>query len=126
MIIRQHKPEPLSLTPEQIESIRRKQSAEESPIQPSDQQPTPSLLAKAKHATQAGVRIVKAKAQGQRIRVSDKERDRRLAICRACDLWAEGGNVGLGECKHPECGCTRFKHGLATETCPSGKWQTKS
>lgn len=117
-----HKPTPLSLTPEQIESIRRKQSAAESPIRPSDQQPAPSLLAKAKHITQASARIAKAAVQGERIRVSPEERDRRLAICRACDLWNEGGNVGLGECKHPGCGCTRFKHGLANETCPLGHW----
>lgn len=123
MIIRQHKPEPLTLTPEEIESIRRKQSVGASLVKTAEQQPKPSLLAKAKHVAQASARIAKAAAQGERIRVSDDERARRLAICRACDLWNEGGNVGLGECKHPGCGCTRFKHGLATETCPAGKWQ---
>lgn len=121
-MIHHHTPTPLTLTPEEIESIRRKQRAGESPMQPAEQQPKPSLLTKAKHVAQAGGRIAKAAGQGERIRVSDEERDRRLAICRECDLWNEGGNVGLGECKHPGCGCTRFKHGLATETCPAGKW----
>lgn len=83
----------------------------------------PGLTQKAASLISAGNRVVKAKLNGQPVRVSPEERDRRLSICRACDLWNEGGNVGLGECKHPGCGCTRFKHGLATETCPAGKWQ---
>lgn len=88
--------------------------------------PPPTLSTKAGNAAKAGVRIAKAAVSGQRVRVSTEERDRRLAICRACEYWNEAGNVGLGECKHPGCGCTRFKHGLATETCPAGKWMTPS
>jgi hypothetical protein len=112
MIIRNHKTEPLKLSPEQIAGLRdAKQSAK-----------SPSILSKAKHAAQAGGRIIKAAAKGEQVRISDQGRDERLSICRACDLWNEGGNVGLGECTHSKCGCTRFKHGLATETCPLGKW----
>lgn len=112
-----HKPTPLVLNAAQIDSIRRN-SARAEP----NKSAKPSITTKAKHAAQATARIVRAKAQGQRIRVSPEERDRRLSICRACEYWNEGGNVGLGECKHSGCGCTRFKHGLATETCPAGKW----
>lgn len=92
-------------------------------IIPGTVNPPPTLGKKIQHAAKAGVRAVKAKATGNPIRVTKEERDRRLAICRACDLWNEGGNVGLGECTHSKCGCTRFKHGLATETCPAEKWK---
>ena len=111
MIIRNHKPEPLKLSPDQIAELRDAKQSE-----------SPSILSKAKHVAQATGRIVKAAASGQPIRASDETRDQRLATCRACDLWNEGGNVGFGECTHSKCGCTRFKHGLATETCPIGKW----
>lgn len=111
MIIRNHKPTPLVLTDAQKASLRGKESHDK-----------PSLTAKAKHAAQAGSRIIKAAVSGEPVKVSAEVKEQRLAICRACELWNEGGNVGLGECTHSKCGCTRFKHGLATETCPLGKW----
>ena len=88
----------------------------------------PTLTAKAKHAAAAAGRVFRAVATGQPVRVTPEERERRLAICRACPggYWNEGGNIGLGECKHPDCGCTRFKQGLATETCPAGYWATST
>lgn len=46
----------------------------------------------------------------------------RGAICSACPYWAGLGNLGLGECRAPGCGCTRAKAWLATEACPLGKW----
>lgn len=46
----------------------------------------------------------------------------RAAICGACEHWNPGGNLGLGECRAPGCGCTRAKWWLATEACPLGKW----
>lgn len=119
-IIRQHKASPLKLTPEQVESLRKA-------IQPSQEDtqtplPTPSITRKIANAAKAGGRIIGAVVRGQPIMASDEERERRLAICRQCDLWSEEGNVGFGECRHSKCGCTRFKHGLVTETCPAGKW----
>lgn len=46
----------------------------------------------------------------------------RAGICTACEHWAPLGNLGLGECRAPGCGCTRAKWWLATEACPLGKW----
>lgn len=112
MIIRNHKTEPLRLTPEQIASIQKK-AGKAAP---------PTRTAKVKHAAQAVGRVMKAAARREPIRVSEEDRDRRLSICRACEYWNEGGNIGLGECTHAGCGCTRFKHGLATETCPLKRW----
>lgn len=55
--------------------------------------------------------------------VADKpEAERRIAICRACPNWAEDGNAGFGECRHPSCGCTKMKTILQTEKCPIGNW----
>ena len=49
-------------------------------------------------------------------------RQRRKRACEACDYWRPKGNVGLGECQAPGCGCTRLKCWLPTERCPLGKW----
>lgn len=106
-IIRQHKPKPLC---EERPHLCR---------QAQQQQGKPN---KARNAAKAVKRIVKAVVRRERVFVSDAQKQQRLATCRACTYWNEGGNIGLGECKHPGCGCTRFKHGLATETCPIGKW----
>jgi hypothetical protein len=45
-----------------------------------------------------------------------------LSVCSACSFWNNKGNLGLGECTHPKCGCTRFKPQWATEDCPINKW----
>ena len=42
----------------------------------------------------------------------------RLAGCQPCEFYAPEGNLGLGECRHPGCGCTRAKLLLATSQCP--------
>lgn len=47
---------------------------------------------------------------------------KRIAVCRACEYWQEDARAGLGKCEHPGCGCTRFKHWMATEKCPLSKW----
>jgi hypothetical protein len=114
MIQRNHKPTPLVLTEAQKDSLRK--------AVPAQQAKAPSLAAKAKHATQAGVRVIRATLKGDPVKVSKKVKAKRLKICRKCEFWSEGGNIGLGECLNEKCGCTRFKHGLATETCPEGKW----
>ncbi len=54
------------------------------------------------------------------------ERKTRSSICAACPHWDDAGNLGLGECRAPGCGCTRAKVWLATERCPLGKWAKSS
>jgi hypothetical protein len=51
-------------------------------------------------------------------------RQQRAAICAACTYWHATGNLGLGECRYPGCGCTRAKVALATSRCPAvpPKW----
>jgi len=83
----------------------------------------PSLSNKVRNAAKATGRIVRAVVNRDAVRVSLEERDRRLSICRKCEYWQESGNLGLGECRQPESGCTRIKHKLATEACPLNKWQ---
>ena len=82
----------------------------------------PTTRRKMKNVLLAGTRILKAAANGDPIRVTDDELKRRDTICNACELWKPEGNLGMGECTHPQCGCTKMKRGLATETCPAGKW----
>lgn len=49
-------------------------------------------------------------------------RKHRATVCKACPHWLPGGNLGLGECRAPGCGCTSLKRWLATERCPLAKW----
>jgi len=46
----------------------------------------------------------------------------RRATCDGCPYFNAAGNLGLGECQAPGCGCTRGKLWLATSSCPLGKW----
>lgn len=82
----------------------------------------PSPITKVKHLAKAGGRILKGVVSGEPIRVSDDVLKQRDEICSACGLWRPSGNLGMGECRHPQCGCTKFKRGFTTETCPAGKW----
>ncbi len=50
--------------------------------------------------------------------VPKEVRRERLAICSACSYYDPKGNLGLGECKFPGCGCSRVKAALATSKCP--------
>lgn len=45
-------------------------------------------------------------------------RRQRLVICQACRYYDPVGNLGLGQCRYPGCGCTRGKLWLATSVCP--------
>jgi len=83
----------------------------------------PATADKVKHVSQASIRLIKAAIKRAPIRVSADELKRRGGICNACDLWKPSGNLGMGECTHPQCGCTKLKRGFATETCPAGKWR---
>ncbi len=67
------------------------------------------------NALGAAARVATAAVTGQRVTVSDEERDRRLAICYGCDLYVNKRCV--------KCGCVaRWKARLATEHCPISKW----
>ena len=46
----------------------------------------------------------------------------RAAICEACEYWDGAARLGLGKCRQPKCGCTRFKRWIATERCPRARW----
>lgn len=48
--------------------------------------------------------------------------EHRLSVCRGCPYWEENARFGLGKCNHVECGCTRSKLWLATESCPQKLW----
>lgn len=46
----------------------------------------------------------------------------RMRLCNSCEHWDEEGNLGLGKCNHPKCGCTRGKMKQASSECPMGNW----
>lgn len=51
--------------------------------------------------------------------------DVRSAACDKCDYWDPAARLGLGKCKAPGCGCTKFKRWLISERCmhPEGsRW----
>lgn len=84
----------------------------------------PGLIDQIGHAAQAAGRVVRAAVSGEPVFVGTEEWQRRLSICRACPggYWSEEGNLGMGKCRHPKCGCAKLKQGLATERCPDGHW----
>ncbi|MGH7960190.1 MAG: hypothetical protein ACREH8_24715, partial [Opitutaceae bacterium] len=57
--------------------------------------------------------------------VTREQYDARIAVCDACEFWDGKARLGLGKCKAPGCGCTKFKRWLATEQCKhpdDSKW----
>lgn len=57
--------------------------------------------------------------------VDENQLNARSTACEACDYYNRRGNMWLGECTAPGCGCTRFKWWLATAKCPhpdGSKW----
>lgn len=58
--------------------------------------------------------------------VTQAEYDARGAACAPCPFWDGAARFGLGKCKAPGCGCTKFKRWLKTEKCkhPEGsRWR---
>lgn len=52
-------------------------------------------------------------------------RKARLATCATCEYFNKNGNLFLGECKAPGCGCSKAKAFLLTSKCPypgGSKW----
>jgi hypothetical protein len=54
--------------------------------------------------------------------VTAEQHAQRMAVCNACEHWDGASRLGLGTCKAPGCGCSQFKHWLATERCVKNKW----
>lgn len=48
--------------------------------------------------------------------------EERLTLCRGCPYWSDVARIGTGKCSHPECGCTKLKLHLASQSCPQGWW----
>lgn len=46
----------------------------------------------------------------------------RMVMCESCYYWHASGNLGLGKCEHPKCGCTRGKMRMSASACPIGNW----
>jgi hypothetical protein len=78
-------------------------------------QPLNSRLTNFVNFSRATARVARAAVAGKKIQVSNEERERRIAICEACEFFRNG--------KCLKCRCyTRFKAILGTERCPIGKW----
>lgn len=101
-----HAARPLAVPPPEVKTVALSE-------------PTPAELA----ANFAG-------AMGQWIKaglpvVTEVQYAARTAACESCELWDGEARLGLGKCKAPGCGCTKFKRWLATERCkhPEGpRW----
>ena len=98
-----------------------------SPADPKEIEPAPAVLAEP-DALEMAVNFTNAMARwieaGVPV-VSQDVYEARSAACGACELWDGSVRLGLGRCKAPGCGCTKFKRWLATEVCkhPKGsKW----
>lgn len=75
-------------------------------------------------ATNIGLAGVRWAAAGFPV-VTQPVYDARSAACTPCPYWDGAARFGLGKCKAPGCGCTKFKRWLATEQCkhPGGsRW----
>lgn len=88
------------------------------PAQPAATVPSPGVLTKGRRLMMAFRRWNR---EGRKLSTRDVRRQRKT-ICDACPYWNAKGNLGLGECRAPGCGCTRAKVWLASETCPLKKW----
>lgn len=81
--------------------------------------PEPTIAEMLGHA---GTALATWAARGMKIAPAEV-RQERYAICASCKFWDAKARLGLGKCRHHECGCTKLKHALATESCPDGKWE---
>lgn len=84
----------------------------------------PGKRALVANAARAVVRNVGAAVQGNAPAADQAEIERRLATCRACELYVPGkDDAAAGRCGHEKCGCyLKFKTWLRAESCPAGKW----
>lgn len=80
-------------------------------------EPNPSLLTKAQRLRKELGQWLKAGAP----MAPRGLRKARMAACNACELWDAQGNLGMGQCRAPGCGCTKAKTALLTSYCPHPK-----
>ena len=116
--------EPVQLAWKSEPTIRRFKPEEKKPIQtvtlsalPPDWE-DPSIWTKAKRLRRELTLWGKA---GLKL-VSKEVRKARLEVCHACEYYDTAGNLGLGQCRAPGCGCTSVKAALNGMKCPKGKW----
>lgn len=83
--------------------------------------PEPTEPTLAELAGNFGAAMVRWSAAGFST-VTEQTYHGRAAACESCHFWDGSARLGLGICKAPGCGCTRFKRWLATERCPLGQW----
>ena len=76
----------------------------------------------ATRAAYAAWRAAAAALHGERVLVTEDEYAARSVACESCPHWDGAARAGLGKCNAPNCGCTKLKRWLATETCPLRKW----
>ena len=78
------------------------------------------LPAKIAHLTAAAIEVATAAvlAPTAPITVPAAIYAERLSACTNCPHHLPDGNLGLGECAHPGCGCTKAKLVFATLSCP--------
>ena len=78
-----------------------------------------SLLNKVKLALESASAIAKNVADGEEIKVSDEEKQKRIDICSTCPSLKDfAGQMQCGE-----CGCfLKVKAGLNSMKCPLNKW----
>lgn len=78
----------------------------------------PPLGARIGNARRAAQRVLGRALRGQPLRVSSDEARRRLAVCASCNSYRASDKTCA------ECGCyIAAKARLASEQCPSDKWQ---
>jgi hypothetical protein len=77
----------------------------------------PNALVMAKNAMVAGVKVAKRVVTGKTYKVTGEILNKRLSTCFDCEFFISEDN----SCA--KCGCpVHAKCGLATESCPEGKW----
>ena len=82
----------------------------------------PTVIDLATRAAYAAWRAAAAALHGERVLVTEAEYAARWWCCESCPHWDGAARAGLGKCNAPNCGCTKLKRWLATETCPLRKW----
>jgi hypothetical protein len=89
------------------------------PAIPAERLPEPTFAEEIGHA---GTALARWAAAGLPI-APPEARAIRYETCLRCEYWSNKARLGLGKCRHPDCGCTRLKFRWATERCPMGKWE---
>lgn len=90
---------------------RKREGKRPPPLDPSPLEMARNFAGAMERWAKAGFETVDRETHGQR-----------MAICASCPHWDGKARFGLGKCRAPGCGCSRFKHWLASESCPLGKW----